>query len=154
MSAPSTSWTLIPDAETPGATLDRQTSTIASGVDWALDLDTGDLIFPLRYTTGLEAVAQGIRIRLLSFRGEWFLDLDDGVPYLVREGVTADEALLGQRWDQTKAVQAFRAAIVAAPGVDDLTRLTVEFTGATRTMSVSFEVKTSFGVIVVNELEL
>lgn len=153
MSHPSTTWILIPDAVTPGTTLDRTTSTIATGVDWAIDLDTGDLLFPLRYTTGLQAVAQGIRIRLLSFKGEWFADLDDGVPYLARDGVTAAEAILGQKYDEDKALAAFRKAILTAPGVNELSGLVLTFNATTRSLTVSFNVRTSFGVITVNELE-
>lgn len=154
MSHPSTSWTLLAAEESPGAILDRQTGTVTPGLDWAIDLDTGDLLFPLRYTTGLEAVAQAIRIRLLNFKGEWFADLDDGVPYLARDGVDASEALLGQQFNELRALAAFRTAIKAAPGVDVLDLLAVEFNNATRTLTVSFRVRTSFGVIVVSELEL
>lgn len=154
MSHPSTTWTLTPDPETPGAILARQTSAVVTGVDWAIDLDTGDLIFPLRYTTGLEAVAQGLRIRILSFRGEWFWNLDDGVPYLARNGVTADEALLGQRYDKAKAIAAFRDAILATPGVTEILTLAADFDTATRTLSISFKVRTTFGVVEVDELEI
>jgi len=38
-------------------------------VDWKLD-DDNDLIIPLRYTKGIQAVLQGIRIRLQLWRGE------------------------------------------------------------------------------------
>jgi hypothetical protein len=156
VSLPSSSWTLIPDPEPAGETLDRLVSHIATGVDWAIDLDTGDLEFPLRYTTGLEAVAQAIRIRLLNFKGEWFLNLDDGIPYLARKdgSVTRAEALLGQRWDEQKFTAEIRTAIMAAPHVDDLPELSVVFDGPTRTASVTFKARTSFGVVEADELEL
>lgn len=156
MSLPSTSWLLLAAPDAAAENLARQTSNIANGLDWAIDLNTGDLIFPLRYTTGVEAVAQAIRIRLLVCRGEWFLDLDNGVPYLAREGVPATSAILGQKFDRLKALAAFRAAILDAPGVtpEGLTKLAVEYDGATRTMSLSFEVVTAYGRIIVSELEL
>ncbi len=107
----------------------------------------------MRYTTGLEAVAQALRISLLSFKGEWFANLDNGVPYLEREGVTATEALLGQRYSADKVNAAFRTVIAGTTGVTEILSLAVEFVTSTRTSTVSFEVRTDFGVITVDELE-
>lgn len=110
------------------------------GVDLELDSD-GDLVVDtdLHFTTGLAAVAQGIRLRIQTFKGEWFLDLDHGVPYF--------QDLLGQKFNEAKARAAFRDAILSAPEIDSLDSLTVTFNGQTRVMAVSWRVTTSFGQV-------
>lgn len=120
--------------------------TIATGTDWELD-DDGDLIIPLRYTTGLKATAQGIRIRIQMFKGEWFLDQDLGVPYLESDTVAESDAILGQKFNETRALNAFRSIIAATPGVESILALAVSFDRSTRTLSVEWRVRSSFGVI-------
>jgi hypothetical protein len=107
-------------------------------IDLLLD-DDGDIVVveDLRLSSGVAAVAQGIRIRIQSFRGEWFLDLDDGVPYW--------QDLLGAKFNELRARAAFRDAITSAPGVVQLLSLEVGFDGATRTLTVAWEVRTAFG---------
>lgn len=115
-------------------------------VDLLLD-STGDLVVTsdLQWAVGLPAIAQGIRIALQLFRGEWFLDLDEGVPYLEREGVSADDALLGAKFNHGRAVAAFRDAIRRAPGVNSIVSLNVTFDRATRKVLASWIVRTEFG---------
>jgi hypothetical protein len=109
-------------------------------IDFLLD-DNGDLVLTsdLVFSIGINAVAQGIRIRIQTFRGEWFLDLDHGVPYY--------QDLLGHKYNEIKARAAFRDAILSSPGVDDLLSLEVEFNNQTRELTVEWEVQTSFGII-------
>lgn len=153
MSHPKYTWTLIPTPAAAVVATPTGLSTFVPGVDLALTVDGDlDVVSDLRFTTGLEAVAQGLSIRLQSFKGEWFLDLDDGVPYFERDGVLDTEALLGQRYDESKARAAFRTAILAAPGVDSLDSLTLAFDNGIREMTVSFHVTTTFGQIIVSEL--
>jgi hypothetical protein len=114
-------------------------------VDWALDPLTGDLVMPIRWTRGLEAVAQGIRVRLLLVRGEWFLDLDAGVPYLPGNGVDPSLVILGRRFDRVRAEQAFREAVLRAPGVRAIRSMAIDFETATRTLRCSITVVTEFG---------
>lgn len=149
MSNPSASWTFTPADESAGAALDRVVSTFEPGVDLELDAD-GDLVVDTdaHLTTGLDAVAQEIRIRVQMFRGECFTDLDFGIPYLPRDGVPVSEALLGERFNQVRALTAFRAAIAAAPHADTIDSLSCTFDRPTRTMSVDWRVITAFGVVV------
>lgn len=118
----------------------------------------GDLTFPLRLAKGIEAVAIGIRSRLLLFAGEWFLDLDAGIPYLPSvdgsNAVPERAAILGQRFDETKTRAAFRREILSVPGVISLPLLLVTFTGAARRLAVTWRAQTSFGDTSPDSLEL
>lgn len=116
-------------------------------IDLLLDAD-GDLVISggdAAWSSGIAGVAQGIRIALQLFRGEWFLDLDEGVPYLERDGVSADEALLGQRFNEPKALRYFRDAIARAPGVNEIVSLSVTFDGPSRALTATWVVSTVFG---------
>lgn len=128
----------IPITEIPVSVFTRQEP--GDPIDLLLDVE-GDLVLTsdLQFSTNLNAVAQGIRIRIQTFRGEWFLDLDHGVPYY--------QDLLGQKFNEVKARSAFRTAIVTAPGVTELTALTVAYEGTTRALQVSWKVRSVFGTI-------
>lgn len=121
-------------------------------IDFLLD-DDGDIVIPLTFSRGLQASAQSVRIALLLFRGEWFLDQLAGVPYLAGVTVPAAAALLGQRFNAEKARNAFRDAILGAYAVVELTRLDVAFDPSTRAMQVAYEARTEFGDLV-DSLEL
>lgn len=99
----------------------------------------------MQFARGLDGVVQGVRVRMLLVKGEWFLDQSKGVPYLERDLVTASEALLGQRFNETKALAAFRTPILATPGVLSIAKLAVAFTAATRTLAVTWRARTVFG---------
>jgi len=106
------------------------------------DLDTSA---GLRFSAGRDAVAQGLRLRVLKFRGEWFLNRDEGVPYLANDVVDETESILGQKFNDARARAAFRDVILAAPGVESLLSLTVTFDRSTRILGVSWKVRTVFG---------
>jgi hypothetical protein len=108
-------------------------------VDLALTVD-GDLALDgpdLGLVSGAEGVAQGIRIAVQLSRGEWFLDLDAGVPYF--------EELLGRPFDAAAAARAFRSSIARVPGVAEILAVDVEFSGATRELVVRWRVRAEFG---------
>lgn len=123
--------------------------------DFLLDPVTHDVIITddLQWSRGLAGVAQDIKIALLMIRGEWFADLDDGVPYLERTGVTADQALLGGRFNQERALTAFRAAILGVSDVVEILALTVVLDTRTRVLRVTWSVRTTFGDTVPDTLE-
>lgn len=117
----------------------------------ANDLDISD---GLQFTSGVSGVAQGIRIRLQMFKGEWFLDLDLGIPFLERDGISESVALMGQQFNEAKARREFRKAILSTPGVKSLIFLTITYTGETRKMNVSWQVNTVFGDTEPDTLEI
>jgi hypothetical protein len=105
-----------------------------------------NLIVPLRWAKGVEAVVQGIDARLRLIKGEVFWDLDAGVPWFENDTVDANEAIMGQPFDDSKIRAVLRKAILDTPNTNeaDIT-LTLSFDGTTRTMTVDWEVGTLFG---------
>lgn len=137
-SPPSSSWILGTDPG-PITGVTEQTE-VPQPVDILLDA-TGDLDIDsdIHFSTGLAAVAQGIRLRCLLFKGEWFLDLELGVPYF--------QDILGQKFSEVKVRTAFRNAILDTPGVAEIVSLTTDFNAATRRLTVSWVVDTDFGQV-------
>jgi len=120
---------------------------ISDPIDLLLDLD-GDIDVSSgapRLSTGQQAVKQGIQIAIQLIKGEWYLNLDAGLPHFENATVTAAEAIMGQRFDEIKALAAYRAAILSVPGVASLDSLTITFEGTTRVMTVRWHVLTTFG---------
>ncbi len=107
-------------------------------IDLLLD-DDGDLVVTtdLQWSKGVSGVMQAVRVRIQTFRAEWFADLNHGVPYW--------QDLLGQKFSALKARAAFRPEIIATPGVVELLKLETTFEGATRTLDIAFETRTEFG---------
>jgi hypothetical protein len=111
--------------------------------DLLLGLDN-DLIITndLDWSRGIAAVAQSCRIKLQMFRGEWFLDLDEGIPFW--------DDILGQKAEAAIAVarQEFRAALLAIEGVLEISKLEVSFE------SITWQVRTALGETPVDTLEV
>lgn len=107
-------------------------------IDLLLDVD-GELVIDsdAQFSTGLDAVVQGCRLRLQLFRGEWFLNLDEGVPYY--------QDILGQKYNEQNVRAAFRNALVSVPNVDSIIRLELDFNRGTRVLTVTWQVRTAFG---------
>lgn len=103
--------------------------------------------------SGLTAAVQGARARMSLIRGEWFLNLGAGVPYLERDGVKASEALLGQVYSPVKVRTEMRKAILSTPGITEILVLTVELDPATRAVTVTWQARTTFGDTEVDILE-
>lgn len=115
-----------------------------------LQLDSsGDLLIEsndLVLSSGRTAIEQDLASRLRIIRGEWFLDLDRGLPYfedLFRKGPN---------------LNAFRAevreTIEATPGVVELIDLTLTEDRATRSLVIDFRARTDAGELVADSLPL
>lgn len=113
-------------------------------IDLLRDDLTWDLVIPHTFATGAVGVQQNIRMRLLSIRGEWFLNLDDGLPYFERNNVSSEEALLGGQYDEVKLRSAIAEAIIDAPAVVAIVSMEVSFDPGTRNATVNAELKIQF----------
>lgn len=114
-------------------------------MDFKLDSTSWDIIWrngPLRKeeTTQplTETVGQRLKIRLLTFYGEWFINTVYGVPYFSR--------LLGQKQTSKAAADLiFQQQILAEEGVKEI--VTFNSTFVNRKYSLSFSVRVVTGEV-------
>lgn len=103
-------------------------------VEGDIHLEGGDLV----WTSGLALeVAQRLRVRLRFFKGEWFLDLQEGTPWfqeILVKGVS-DQAI--------RAV--FSTIIRTCPGVASLDSLEFTQSGTARELVLDFRAKLEDG---------
>lgn len=92
----------------------------------------------LQFVYGVEGVMQECRIVLQLFAGEWFLNLDAGIPYW--------QQILGQKPQRAIAAAqiAFRRELEAVAGVGSVIKLNVSYQ-ASRRLRVEFQVRTTTG---------
>lgn len=111
--------------------------------DLQLDTRTHDLVIgangDLQLVDGAARVAQQIKVTLLAFLGEWFLDTEFGVPYL--EEIT----IKNPRMSTVQTI--LRARINAVPGVTRVRAMRLNLNRQFRELSVDFEAETLFGLI-------
>lgn len=111
--------------------------------DIQLDPLTHDLVIAppgdLQLVDGAARVAQQIKVTLLLFLGEWFLDTDFGVPYL--------EQVLVKNPNFAGVNALLRARILDVPGVTRIVSLAMDMDRQARTLSVTFSAETPFGLV-------
>ncbi len=110
--------------------------------DLAFDFVTGTFIRSngrLTMTQDREAIAQAVTIRLLSFRGEWFLDVLNGVPYL--------SEILIKNPNQAAVLQTLRREIESVPGVKSVKTLVPTFNTNSRRLSIVWVADSDLGEI-------
>ena len=105
-------------------------------------------------SNGLPGVAQACKIACSLIQGEWFLNLDTGIPYFQRDGVDPATVILGQPFNQTRICAPFRAALSAVPGVGSVDALTASFDPTTRTATISWSVTCVFGGTISDSLSV
>lgn len=114
------------------------------GVCFALD-ENGQLIVPLRRISGVAAVRQGIHCRLKMFKREWFLDLDEGVPWIEDENHQAADYILGARFNDEKARYHIRRAILSTPATSsESISISMTYDGTSRALDVEYNVTAVF----------
>lgn len=115
-------------------------------MDIALDPVTHDITFvdgELTTATGLDAIAQHVKVRLLFFRGEWELNLDEGVPYW-------DEILVVG--PDLRAIEAtLRQVVLGTPGITSITSFALDHDRSARTLAVTFEALTTDGLVLTSD---
>jgi hypothetical protein len=93
----------------------------------------------LQLVAGKDAIRQALDIRLKFFRGEWFLDLNIGMPWLQQVLIKGPSPSL--------LTAVFRKEILGTPGVKSLSSLDLQFDRATRMLSGSFSCDTDAGLL-------
>ncbi len=93
------------------------------------------------YTDVPEAVAQAVRSRLALWRGEWFLDTDEGTPW--------NSAVLGKQAPDVYSL-AIRERINGTPGLRQLQHFSTRNDSETRRLSFSATLNTVYGEVTVD----
>lgn len=88
-------------------------------------------------------ILQRIKVRLRFFKGEWFLNLDHGVPYfddaLDGNGGSEDNAILGSKSLDNNIIESiFRKEILNIEGVKGLLESSVDYDPVERKVSYYF----------------
>ena len=91
-----------------------------------------------------ERVAQQIKVKLLTFLGEWFLDTTWGVPYL--------EYILVKQPNQELIKQILSEQILSVDDVKSLNALELDYQDKVRTLIINYEVSTEYGLITRKEV--
>ncbi len=108
-----------------------------------LKLDpTGDLLisgFDLVLVDGRDQVGQRLKTRLKTFLGEWFLDIDRGVPYF--------EDVLVKNPDMARVNAVLTQQILLDSEITSVTSFATSFDGTTRRLRYDIVVDTVFGTL-------
>jgi hypothetical protein len=102
---------------------------------WDLKVTNGDLVL----VSNADAIQQHLIQRLKLFRGEWFLDLDAGVPYF--------QDILVKNPNPALVDGVLKDAILGSPGVLELTSFSMIYDTTARTLTVTFTVETINGPV-------
>ena len=89
-----------------------------------LDLSTGDI----QLISGVEEIAQHLRIRLRFFLGEWFLDQRLGIPYI--------RDVFRKNPNTNVITDIITRAALSTPGVLSVDSLSFDFDSAARRLDV------------------
>lgn len=111
---------------------------ITDSIDLLLD-SAGDLVVTtdLQLSAGIDGVVQAAKVRLNQFKGEWFADLDFGVPWF--------QEILGQKPNAPRIRTEIRKTILDTPNVVEILLLEIFFAGATRSLTIDWRARTEFG---------
>lgn len=93
----------------------------------------------LQLVTGVDEIAQNIKDVLLDVQGDWFLNLDQGLPLF--------QEILRKAASVTAIENTYLDAISSVAGVLDIEEFRIDFDPATRTASITFRAQTSDGVL-------
>lgn len=111
--------------------------------DLKIDPSTGDLVIEngdLVFVEGLSAIAQAVRSRLRLFRGEWFADLDAGVPWF--------QAILLKNPNLTEVRDTLRQTILGTVGIASIVAFDLTLDAATRTATLVFSAIADTGELI------
>ena len=109
----------------------------------ALDQTTNDLFLrddgTLAVVRDTEAVGHHVRHRLKTFEGEWFLDVNAGVPWLTD--------IFAKKYDPALAESVVKGEIMNTDGVTEITSFSVLFDRTPRNLIIrDVEVLTEYDI--------
>lgn len=114
-------------------------------IDLALDKDTHDLLIQkndLKVVDGTDQLEQRLKIKLLFFKGEWFLDTVEGLPFY--------EEILVKNPNFPNIDNLIKAAILEDPEVEEILEYRSNYDKTKRSYSITFKARSSHGEISVN----
>ena len=114
--------------------------------DLKLDIATHDLDFSnfkLEFVEGIEYYRQKVKIVLLFFYGEWFLDTTVGIRYF--------EEVFVSNPNLTLIDSLFKIAILEIDGITELLEYDSSFGGSDRKFTVTFKAQTDAGVLDISQ---
>ncbi len=115
-------------------------STIDNPVIGDIHLEKGSyVVIGDESSTFPDAVAQGIRQRLLFFQTEWFLDSQEGLPWI--------QSVFVKNPDLAAIRSLFRQVIAESPGVDDVISLELDFDPGSRDLQIDFKANLADGSV-------
>lgn len=108
---------------------------------WDVAIENGDFVL----VDGLEALKQKVAISLKMFKGEWFLDQRQGMPWL--------QEILGRKFSNYSSIAGLlRNAILKIDGVDSVEINGITYDGVTRALVINqVRVKGTVGEIELSE---
>lgn len=102
--------------------------------DWDLDITAHGLIY------GPDAIRQKVKQVLQLIKGEWFLDVTQGVPWF--------ESILTRNPSFELIRNIIRKKIMSVKGIAAVPTLALEYDKATRNLTIQFEAKLVGGTTV------
>lgn len=110
--------------------------------DIAMNIASNDLVIKdndLMLIDNAERVAQQIQISLNFWLGEWFLNTNEGVPYL--------EYILVKNPNENHIRQILTEAIENIEGVETVKSMELTFERVKRVLTVNYTVTTDYGLV-------
>lgn len=101
-----------------------------------LDLSSGDISL---HTEIEDLTVQMVKINLQLFKGEWFRDIDKGIPYI--------QEIFGDKNSKSAADANIKSTILATDNIRSLTKYSSNVTGYDRTFKVLFSATTNNGSV-------
>lgn len=117
--------------------------------DLAIDANNNLIVTTdLQFTTGVEGVMQECKIKLLMFKGEWFLDRTKGISWWGE--------ILGKKPERAISAMTseFFTTLMSVEDVISVTKLDISYDGKTRSITCKWAVQCRFGETPVSTLKM
>lgn len=118
------------------ASKDLKLGTHTNGL-YTHDLVINEDTLDLEFVSGIDYIVQALKIRLLLFSEEWYLDTSKGLPWFT------DILIKNPRMEVVDAL--IKQKIVSTPGVVGLLSYSSTYTNATRSLAITFTVEADEG---------